>query len=76
MLLKHWLSSVRSKQIIAAATRFKEAWAAALKEADAGGPISGEHDFLEMHDAALGLMAATNTQTLEAALDALNDFES
>lgn len=65
-----------SKRIIAAATRFRESWDAALKDQVEGRPISNKHDFVEMYEAALGLMAATGAQTLEEALDILNNFES
>jgi hypothetical protein len=60
---------VPSKKIIAAATRFKEAW-----EGSSSSDRS-DIDIVEMHDAALGLIAATNTATLQEALAALHAYE-
>jgi hypothetical protein len=64
---------VPSKRIIAAATRFKEAWESSLS-GDRSGSLS-DIDIVEMHDAALGLIAATNTATLQEALEALHAYE-
>jgi hypothetical protein len=66
---------VPTKRIIAAATRFKEAWDAALDHNTAGFSLS-DCDLVEMHEAALGLMAATGTRDLQSALDALHNFEA
>ena len=42
-------NSTKSHQVIAAATRLRDAWA------------SGDLDVVEIHEAALGLMTATGT---------------
>jgi len=65
---------VPTKRIIAAATRFKEAWDAAIGH-DRKGISLSDFDLVEMHEAALGLIAATGTSDLQSALDALHDFE-
>jgi hypothetical protein len=64
---------VPSKRIIAAATRFREAWDASLRS-DRSVPLS-DIDIVEMHDAALGLIAATSTETLHQALAVLHAYE-
>jgi hypothetical protein len=61
--------------MIAAATRFKESWDTAMRHHDEGAALS-HRDVIEMHEAALGLIWATNTTTLEQALEVLNDYES
>jgi hypothetical protein len=66
---------VPSKKIIAAATRFKEAWDAAIRH-DREGLSLSDLDIVEMHEAALGLMAATGTTDLQSALDTLHDVDS
>ncbi|HEY7948459.1 MAG TPA: hypothetical protein VID75_12350 [Acidimicrobiales bacterium] len=63
-----------SKRIIAAATRFKDAWDSAIGH-DREGISLSDLDLVEMHEAALGLIAATGTTDLQSALDALHDFE-
>jgi hypothetical protein len=54
----------RAHRMIAAATRLREAWW--LSDLDVG----------EMREAALGLIAATETRDLHTALDVLHDLES
>ena len=63
-----------AKRIIAAATRFKEAWDTALLHGERGVSLS-DVDIVEMHEAALGLISATGTTDLQSALDALHDFD-
>ncbi|HVC70510.1 MAG TPA: hypothetical protein VNC61_09695 [Acidimicrobiales bacterium] len=63
------------KRIIAAATRFKEAWDAAARHTGQGLSLS-DLDLVEMHEAALGLIAATGASDLQGALDVLRDFEA
>ncbi len=53
-----------TKRLIAAATRFKEAWETP--------PV----DIAEIHDAALGLILATGTTTLEDALDVVSAYDT
>jgi hypothetical protein len=66
---------VPSKRIIAAATRFKDAWESALGHNKSGFSLS-DLDIVEMHEAALGLIEATGTTDLQAALDAVHDYEA
>ena len=62
-----------SKRIIAAATRFKEAWLPS-SGSGTGGSLS-DIDIVEMHEAALGLIATTGTETLQEALDVLHAYD-
>lgn len=62
------------KEIIAAATRLKEAWDVSLRRRIEGQGLS-DADIVEMHEAALGLMWATKAATLQEALDVLNAYE-
>jgi hypothetical protein len=61
--------------MIAAATRFKEAWETGMKRS-ADGEILSDRDIVEMHEAALALIWATGTTSLQDALDVLHDFEA
>ena len=63
-----------SKRIIVAATRFKDAWDLAVTRSVDGMPMV-RLDFVELHEAATGLMLATNTKTLSDALAALDNFD-
>ena len=51
----------RAHMIIAAATRLRDAW------------VQDILDVVEMHDAALGLISATETRDLQSALDMLHE---
>jgi hypothetical protein len=64
-----------AKRIIAAATRFKEAWNPSLRADDAEWTLS-DIDIVEMHDAALGLILATGTDNLQEALDVLHAYDA
>ena len=59
---------VRSEAMIAAATRFKEAWEEGMRRS-ADGDVFTDRDIVEMHEASLGLIWATGTQTMQEALD-------
>jgi hypothetical protein len=61
---------VPEKRLIAAATRFKEAW----EGIGSGGTLT-DLDIIEMHGAALGLIQATDTSSLEEALAVLRQYE-
>lgn len=63
-----------AKRIIAAATRFREAWNPSARSGEEEGALS-DIDIVEMHNAALALIAATNTDNLQEALDALHAYE-
>ena len=58
-------------EMIAAGLRFKDAWAA---KSLAGADLAAI-DIVEFHEAALGLMVATKTKDLHAALDVLSHFD-
>jgi|HubBroStandDraft_2_1064218.scaffolds.fasta_scaffold1143326_2 hypothetical protein len=58
-------------EMIAAGLRFKDAWDA---RSLAGNQLA-EIDIVEFHEAALGLMLATHTQDLQAALAVLSHFD-
>jgi len=60
---------------LAGATRFKETWEASLRQADEGVPLTGR-DLMEMHAAALGMIWATHTKDLDAALAILERLET
>jgi hypothetical protein len=60
--------------MIAAATRFKEAWESGM-ERSAGGEILSDREIVEMHEAALALIWATGTTDLQDALDVLHNFD-
>ncbi len=62
------------KAIIAAAARFKEAWDQAMAR-DGEGLIVADLDIVEVHEAALDLIGATGTGSLQDALDALHEFD-
>jgi hypothetical protein len=66
---------VPSKKMIAAATRFKEAWDVESGH-DGGGQPLRRLDVVELHEAALGLIWATGTTTLRDALDVLTEFDA
>jgi hypothetical protein len=61
--------------MIAAATRLKESWETAMRSHHEGDAFT-DADVIEMHEAALGLIWATNTNTLEQALEVLLDYDS
>ena len=65
----------RGKAIIAAAERFQGAWDAAMA-GDGEGLLVGELDIAEVHEAALELMRATGTGTLEEAFAVLHEFDA
>jgi hypothetical protein len=62
-----------SKKMIAAATRFKEAWEAGMRRGQ--GMALTDLDIIEMHEAALALIWATGAKDLQGALDVLHDYE-
>jgi len=57
--------------MIAAATRFKEAWESGVSKG-----FRSDHEIVEMHEAALGLIHATNTESLQEALDVLRYYDA
>ena len=63
-----------SKRMIAAATRFKEAWETGMRRSGEGVALS-DLDIVEMHEAALALIWATGTTDLQGALDVLHEYE-
>ncbi len=63
-----------AKEMIAAATRFKEAWDGESRAGADGGPPT-RLDVVELHEAALGLIWATGTATLGDALAVLTDLD-
>jgi hypothetical protein len=67
--------SLPSKRIIAAATRFKEAWDSSLTDGGLRRRLS-DFDVVEMHEAAVALMVATKTETLQEALDVLHSYDA
>jgi hypothetical protein len=66
---------VPAKRIIAAATRFKEAWNPSLGPDKPQWALS-DIDIVEMHNAALGLISATGTDSLQQALDVLHTYDA
>jgi hypothetical protein len=60
---------------MAAAGRFKEAWDTAKQRSETGTALS-DRDIVEMHEAALGLIWATGTNDLQAALDVLHRHDA
>jgi hypothetical protein len=66
---------VPAKRIIAAATRFKEAWNPPLGQGDRERTLR-DIDIVEMHNAALGLISATGTDSLQEALDVLHAYDA
>ena len=63
----------RERAIIGAARRFQTAWGLAM--ADNGeGLIVAELNIVEVHEAALELIRATETDNLEDALDVLHRY--
>jgi hypothetical protein len=65
---------VDSSAVTAAAARFERAWAIALKD-KAEHVSPSEADMVEVHDAALELVRATSTHTLQEALRVLEDID-
>jgi hypothetical protein len=65
----------RGKAIIAAATRFQRAWEKAMAN-NGEGLIVPDLDIVEVHEAALELIEATGTATLQDALDAVLQFDT
>jgi hypothetical protein len=57
--------------IIAAAAAFKQAWDRAMAQ-NGEGLIVADLDIVEVHEAALDLIRATGTESLQEALDALD----
>lgn len=64
-----------AKRIIAAATRFKEAWNPPTAPVDPEWTLR-DVDIVEMHNAALGLISATGTDSLQEALDVLHAYDA
>ena len=60
--------------MIAAATRFKEAWDAGMRRGTDGVALT-DLEIVEMHEAALALIWATGTTDLQSALAVLHDYE-
>lgn len=60
--------------IIVAAARFKRAWDQAMAH-NGEGLIMANLDIVEVHEAALDMIRATGTDSLEGALDALHDYD-
>ena len=65
----------RGKAIIAAAARFQRAWDAAMAH-NGEGLLVSELDIVEVHEAALELITATGTDSLEEALAVLHEFSA
>jgi hypothetical protein len=63
------------KAIISAAGRFKRAWDGAMAH-DGEGLIVADPDIVEVHEAALDLIRATGTDSLQEALDALHEYDN
>lgn len=61
--------------MLAAAKRFKKTYDASMDRIT-GGHATTPVDIVEMQQATLGLMWATQTRTLQEALDVLHDVES
>ncbi|HXQ43592.1 MAG TPA: hypothetical protein VN816_03050 [Acidimicrobiales bacterium] len=64
-----------AKKMIAAATRFKEAWNVESRRGVEGRRPTNL-DVVELHEAALGLICATGTRDLSSALAVLHDVEA
>ena len=64
-----------SNEMLAAASRYKEAIDASMTHA-AEGVATTSFDIVEMHEAVLGLIWATHTTTLEEALDTFDADEA
>jgi hypothetical protein len=60
---------------LASAIRSKDAWDRSFQKSDEGGSLS-PRDLVEMHGAALGLVWATHTVDLDAALAVLHRVET
>ena len=65
----------RGKAIIAAASRFQDAWKRAMAH-NGEGLIVSDLDVVEVHEAALELIRITGTSDLEEALAVLGEFET
>jgi hypothetical protein len=65
----------RGKAIIAAATRFQRAWDKAMAH-NGEGLIVSDLDIVEVHEAALELIRATATNSLQEALEAVHQFDA
>ena len=63
------------KAIIAAAAAFKQAWDRAMAH-NGEGLIVADLDIVEVHQAALDLIRATGTDSLQEALDALHQYDA
>ncbi len=63
-----------SSTITAAAARFERAWAIAVKD-KAEHVAPSETDMVEVHEAALELVGATSTRTLQEALRVLEELD-
>jgi hypothetical protein len=66
---------VPAKRIIAAATRFKEAWNPSSEPGNRVWALK-DIDIVEMHNAALGLISATGTDSLQEALEVLHAYDA
>lgn len=75
-----WLAMPSERMIeaaahyLAGATRCKETWEASIRQSEAGDELT-DRDLMEMHGAALGMIWATHTQDLDAALTILDRLE-
>jgi hypothetical protein len=69
------LGGAEASPLVAAAVRFRDACDVSTLCAAEGRTLAVD-DIAEMHEATLRLIYATNTLTLEAALDVLGDFET
>jgi hypothetical protein len=64
-----------SETMMAAAARCKEAWER-VRLRSAAGAVLSDRDIVEMHEAALGLIWATGTNDLQAALDVFHQYDA
>jgi hypothetical protein len=65
----------QGKAIIAAATRFQQAWERAMAH-NGEGLIVSDLDIVEVHEAALELIRVTATTSLQEALDVVHHFDT
>jgi hypothetical protein len=64
----------RGKAIIAAAVRFQRAWDQAMAQ-NGEGLLVADLDIVEVHEAALDLIRATGTASLQEALDTVHQLD-
>jgi hypothetical protein len=65
----------RGNAIIAAASRFQRAWDKAMAH-NGEGLIVSDLDIVEVHEAALELIEATATNSLQEALEVVHQFDA